>query len=39
LDEDDRRALHAVWRARAGRFPRRETTDEATTDDRGEEEP
>ena len=29
LDEDDRRALHKVWQARAGRFPhRRKTTDE-----------
>jgi len=39
LDEDDRRALHAVWRARAGRFPRRETTDDATTDEGAGEEP
>ena len=28
LDEDDRRALHALWRARAGRFPRRVRTRE-----------
>jgi len=28
LSEDDRRALHAVWRARAGRFPHRRKTDD-----------
>jgi WhiB family redox-sensing transcriptional regulator len=27
LSEDDRRALHAVWQARAGRGPRNTTTD------------
>jgi WhiB family transcriptional regulator, redox-sensing transcriptional regulator len=37
LSEDDRRALHAVWQARAARYAHRDKTDDAT--DEGGEEP